>query len=119
MQPLFASSANTVPFWLPTNTQPPTTVGCAHADVASGKPKAHFNSSCGSCAAVRCALVSDCSRLLANAAPQPFHAEPAVNLNCAAAAHRPCPAPVGSPANAAPPRYSALARRSGPLNDAP
>ena len=30
-----------MPFWLPTNNRPPATVGCDHADVASGKPNAH------------------------------------------------------------------------------
>src|ERR1700688_3645708 len=97
MQPLFASSAYTVPFWLPTKTQPPTMVGCAHADAASGKPKGHFNSRCGSCAAVSCAFSEDCSRVFANVAPQPFHAGPELSLNLDATSHRPTAAPVESP----------------------
>src|ERR1700685_1973187 len=119
MQPLVASSANTVPFWLPTKTQPPITVGCAQADVASGNPNAHFNSSCGSCAAVSCALAADCSLVFAKVAPQPFHAGLDVSLNCDAVAQRPISAPVESPASAVPPRHSAMARRSGPLREAP
>src|SRR5271170_7074034 len=102
MQPLFASSANTVPFWLPTKTQPPTTAGCAQADVASGNPKAHFNSSRGSCAAVSCALAADCRREFSRVAPQPFQAGAAVSLNCDGAEQRPSAAPVESPGMAAP-----------------
>ena len=52
MQPVRASSAYTVPFWLPTNTRPPATVGCDHATEASGNPKAHFSASLGRSAAV-------------------------------------------------------------------
>ena len=53
VQPLAASSAYTMPLWLPTNRRPPATAGCARADVALGKPKAHFSVSVGICAAVR------------------------------------------------------------------
>ena len=35
-QPLARSSANTVPFWLPTNTSPRLTIGCDLARVAPG-----------------------------------------------------------------------------------
>src|SRR5262249_29202268 len=58
MQPLFASSEYTVPFWLPTNSRPLATVGCDHADVASGKPNAHLSESLGTWSAVSpaCAL---------------------------------------------------------------
>ena len=42
-----------MPFWLPTNSRPPATVGCDQADVASGNPNAHFSVSFGTdCSAV-------------------------------------------------------------------
>src|SRR5579872_787438 len=53
VQPLFASSAYTVPFWLPTNTRPPATVGSARAVVAFGNPNAHFSVSFGTFSALR------------------------------------------------------------------
>ena len=59
MQPLRASSAYTVPFWLPTNTRPPATVGCDHATDASGNPKLHLSASFGTSAAVRPASGAD------------------------------------------------------------
>ena len=58
-EPLFASSEYTVPFWLPTYSRPPATDGCAHDEVASGKPNAHLSRSCGTCAAVRPASAAD------------------------------------------------------------
>src|SRR6202041_3697154 len=118
MHPLVASSAYTLPFWLPMNIQPPTTVGCAHAEVASGKPNAHFNLSRGSSAALRPAETADCSRLFSVVAPQPFQLGPDIR-NLEDDSQRPREAPVGSPVRIVPPRYSAIARRSGPLKVAP
>ncbi len=59
MQPDAAFSEYTMPFWLPTNNRPPATVGCAHADVASWKPKAHFRCSLGTCSGVSPASATD------------------------------------------------------------
>ena len=52
MQPVEASSAYTLPLWLPTKTRPPTTVGWASAATSPGKPNAHFSFRRGTCAAV-------------------------------------------------------------------
>src|ERR1700729_1477229 len=79
------------------NTQPPTTVGCAQAEVASGKPNAHFNLSRGSSATLRPAATADCSRLFSVVAPQPFQPGPDIR-NLEDDSQRPREEPVGSPA---------------------
>src|SRR6202021_879688 len=100
------------------NIQPPTTGGCAQAEVASGKPNAHFNLSRGSRATLRPAATADCSRLFSVVAPQPFQPGPDIRY-LEDDSQRPREAPVGSPPRVAPPRYSAIALRSGPLKVAP
>ena len=67
----------TFPLWLPTNTRPPTTVGCASAARSPGKPNAHLSFRRGTCAAVNPAAVPSCSRVLKVLTAQPFHAGPA------------------------------------------
>src|SRR5689334_23635903 len=81
VQPVFASSAYTVPFCAPTNTRPPTTVGCAYAEIVSGNPNAHFSFRFGTCAAAMPACSAGWKRLLVTSALQPFHDGPASALN--------------------------------------
>src|SRR5262245_14634444 len=76
IQPLPLSSAYTFPLWLPTNTRPPTTVGCASAARSPGKPKAHLSFRRGTWAAVNPAAAPSCSRVLNVLTPQPFHSGP-------------------------------------------
>src|SRR5689334_13963095 len=76
VQPVFASSAYTVPFCAPTNTRPPATVGCAYAETVSGNPNAHFSFRLGTCDAVKPACSADCDRLFVASGLQPFHDGP-------------------------------------------
>src|SRR5262245_4550620 len=62
-----------MPLTLPTNTRPAATVGCPDADVVLGKPKAHFNVSFGTWAAVNPADLAFWNRELELSLPQPFH----------------------------------------------
>ncbi len=72
-QPLVAFSAYTMELSLPTKTDPPTTVGGPRADTASGKPKAHFSFSCGTCSALKPAAAVGWKRaLLVGSGLQPF-----------------------------------------------
>src|SRR5580765_2355930 len=71
-QPVSALSEYTVPLWLPTNTRPPTTVGCALASRSPGNPNAHFTLRREACAAVRPAAFASWNRVLFLLAPQPF-----------------------------------------------
>src|SRR6186997_2450710 len=120
MQPDFASSEYTVPFWLPTNNRPLATVGCDHADVASGKPNAHRSDSRGTSSAVRPACVVDWNRALVSAGDQPVQDGAAVgSVSGGDEAQRPTAAPVMSPPSALPVTYSATARRSDPVSRAP
>src|SRR5580698_4913846 len=57
---------------VPTNTRPPTTAGCAKAEVPPGKPNAHFNFRLGTLAALRPAAVAGWKRVFAKLFPQPF-----------------------------------------------
>jgi hypothetical protein len=52
MQPVFGFSANTSPLSLEMNRRPPTTVGCARAEVTPGNPNAHLSVSRGTSGAV-------------------------------------------------------------------
>src|SRR5258708_832114 len=98
MQPVRASSEYTVPFWLPTNTRPPATLGCAHADEASGNPNAHLSAKRGTCSAVRPACAADWKRAFVIVGPHPFHIGPDEEIrNGDAAVQRPAAAPVTSP----------------------
>ena len=120
MQPVFASSAYTVPFWLPTNRRPPATVGCDHAEVASGKPNDHFSFSFGTLWSVRPACAAVWKRVLSlvgDHPPQP--GEPAGIENAGVLVQRPNCAPVTSPPRGRPVRYSAPARRSAPVSRPP
>jgi hypothetical protein len=76
VQPVFASSAYTVPFCAPTNTRPPATVGCAYAETVSGNPNAHFSFRVGTWAALKPACSADCDRLFVASGLQPFHDGP-------------------------------------------
>ena len=51
-QPVAALSAYTAPLCVPTNTRPPTIVGCASALSSPGKPNAHLSFRRGTSAAV-------------------------------------------------------------------
>ena len=73
VQPVFASSEYTMPLVVPTKTRPAATVGWPDADDTPGKPKAHFNVSFGTCAAVSPAAFSFWNREFAASLPQPFH----------------------------------------------
>src|SRR5471032_2326853 len=120
MHPLFASSEYTVPFWLPTNRRPLATVGCDHADVASGNPNAHFSESRGTCAAVSPACSVGWNLVLVVAGDHPLQAgDDAGSGNGEDEVQRPIVAPVMSPPGARPLKYSATARRSAPLRRAP
>src|SRR5258708_29920857 len=120
MQPVRASSEYTVPFWLPTNTRPPATLGCAHADEASGNPNAHLSAKRGTCSAVRPACAADWKRAFVIVGPHPFHIGPDDEIrNGDAAVQRPAAAPVTSPPRVLPVMYSAIARRPGPPSREP
>ena len=84
MQPLFASSEYTVPFWLPTNTLPLATVAWDQADVASGNPNAHFSESRGTWSAVSPACCADWNLVLVMDGDQPVHAREGEDLAAAA-----------------------------------
>ena len=58
------------------NTRPDTTVGCALLVIPFGMPKAHFNLSRGTSAAVSRAAAAGWKRVLARSFPQPFHDGP-------------------------------------------
>ncbi len=95
-------------------------VGCDHAEVASGNPKAHFNDSFGTCSAVRPACCADWNLVLAADGDQPRQAgEEAESTSGGEAVQRPIFAPVMSLPSARPLRYSATARRSAPLRRPP
>src|SRR5687767_8113848 len=83
-QPVRESSEYTPPVALPTNTRPPTTAGCANADVASGNPNAHRNFSLGTSAALRPAIAAGWKRALESSAPQPFQRGPEAGSNAGA-----------------------------------
>src|SRR5471032_835558 len=120
MHPLFASSEYTVPFWLPTNRRPLATVGCDHADVASGNPNAHFSESRGTCSAVSPASFVDWNLVLVTDGDQPLQeGDDAGFVRRGDAVQRPVAAPVMSEPNALPLKYSATARRSAPLKRPP
>src|SRR5882724_8612415 len=113
MHPLFASSEYTVPFWLPTNRRPLATVGCDHADVASGNPNAHFSESRDTWSAVMPACCADWNRVLLLVGDQPIQAGEEVGFGSGGIdAQRPTAAPVTSVPNVLPLKYSATARRS-------
>src|SRR5260221_13472134 len=97
MQPLFASSEYTVPFWLPTTTRPLATVGCDHADVASGNPNAHFSDSFGTCSAVNPACCADWNLVFVIDGDQPRQAgDDKGSVSGGDAVQRPIAAPVMS-----------------------
>src|SRR4051794_23426685 len=117
MQPLFASSAYTVPFWLPTNRRPPATVGCDQADVASGNPNAHFNRSFGTVCSVSPACSAGWNRVFVVDGDHPLHdGASAGTASGGTLLQRPNAAPVTSPPSGRPDRYSATARRSAPVS---
>ena len=120
MHPDFASSEYTVPFWLPTNSRPLATVGCDQAEVASGKPNAHFNESFGTSSAVRPACFVDCSRVLVSDGDHAVHdGDASGSVSGGDDVQRPTDAPVMSPPGARPVMNSATARRSAPLRRPP
>src|ERR1043166_1286435 len=86
MQPVFALSENTSPLSLEMNTRPPTTTGCARAEVTPGRPKAHFNFSRGTSGAVMPPLSAGTYRVLVMVPPQPFQFEPLVGSDMAGGA---------------------------------
>src|SRR5437867_9296406 len=95
VQPVFASSAYTMPLWLPTNTRPPATVGSARAVTALGNPNAHFSVSFGTWSAVMPA--AGWNRMFVTSALHPGHRGPLDGSNGGAAVHRPA---VGDAADA-------------------
>src|SRR5258708_13503256 len=103
MQPLLASSEYTVPFWLPTNTRPPATVGCDQAEVASGNPNAHFSESRGTCSAVSPAFGPDWNRVLAPDGDHPFHSGEDAGSDSGGARPPPPPPPPPMPPPPPPP----------------
>src|SRR5207237_4672953 len=123
-QPLSALSEYTVPLWLPTNTRPPTTVGCAFASRSPGKPNAHFTLRRDACAAVMPALPESWKRVLLVLSPQPFQFFPVSGFAkppgvfCAVTHIAPCGGSVDrSRADSdLPVTYCAIARRSAPLS---
>src|SRR5579864_5806380 len=76
VQPLLASSAYTVPLWLPTNTRPPATVGSARAVVAFGNPNAHFSVRRGTWSGLMPAWSPGWKRLLPGSLLQAVHRAP-------------------------------------------
>src|SRR5437764_5347510 len=120
MQPVFASREYTVPFWLPTKSRPAATVGCDHADVASGNPNDHLSASRGTCSSVRPASAVDWNLVLEVDGDQPLQDDDAAGFGSGGVdAHRPIEAPVMSPPSAFPLRYWATLRRSIPLKRPP
>src|SRR5262245_26139782 len=117
MQPLLASSAYTVPLWLPTKTRPPATVGIPRAVTALGKPNAHFNVSFGVCSAVNPASAAGWKRVLVFSRLQPVHRAPVLGSNGEADVHRPADAFVAE--DGAVPTYCAMARRWASVRSAP
>src|SRR5262249_60372760 len=98
MQPLFASSAYTVPFWLPTNSRPAATVGCDHAEVASGNPNAHLSERRGTSAARIPACDVGWKRVFVSDGDHAVHdGDAAGSESGAGVAQRPVAAPVMSP----------------------
>src|SRR5262245_10708504 len=77
VQPVFASSEYTVPFWVPTKIRPAATVGWPYADSVSGNANAHFSLRAGTCAAVSPACSAGWKRMLAGEGLQPFQCGPA------------------------------------------
>src|SRR2546426_8554878 len=94
--------------------------GCAQADVVSGKPNAHFNSSCGTRSIARPAWAVGWKCEFSIVAPQLF--QPGLadgSANGDGLAQRPIVAPATVPRTLRPVRNSATARRSAPVNDKP
>src|SRR5277367_5699583 len=118
MQPDLASSEYTVPFWPPVKSRPLTTVIPPHAELASGKPNAHFSLRRGTSAAVM--PEAGWKTVLVRSGDHPFHCGPAEGLlNAGCAEQRPTVDPVTSPPSFLPVRYSASARRSTALKRDP
>src|ERR1044071_5000058 len=76
MHPVFALNANTSPPSVEMNTRPPTTTGCARADVTPGRPKAHFSFRRGTSGAVMPPLSAGTYRVFVTVPPQPFQLLP-------------------------------------------
>ena len=120
VQPVFASSEYTWPFWLPTNTRPAATTGCDHADVASGKPKAHFSLSFGTSEALSPACAAGWNRVLVTSTPHPFHrGDRAGSARGGDVAQRPTVDAGPASLIVRRVRNSAMARRSSTLSLAP
>src|SRR5438093_10451677 len=95
-------------------------VGCAQADVVSGNPNAHFNSSWGTRSIARPAWAVGWKCEFSIVAPQPFQRGPADRSgNGDGPAQRPIVAPATVPRILRPVRNSATARRSAPVNGNP
>jgi hypothetical protein len=119
MQPLSASSAKTVPFWLPTNKRLPTTVGCAQADVASGNPNAHLSVTFGRSSAESPATSRETTCVFSRVGPQPFHCGFVPGAKAVVLLQRPALGSRVVDPGVLPVMCSATARRSAPLNCRP
>src|SRR4029077_4773881 len=76
MQPTLASSEYRSPSQLPAYTRPANTTGCALAEVAPGKPKAHLSLRRGTSSGARPAASADWNRGFCGVTPQPFQDGP-------------------------------------------
>src|SRR5207244_5367588 len=76
-QPVLASSTYISPSAVAMYRRPPATTGCVPAELAPGKPNAHFSLRCDRSSAVISAASADWNRVLVMPRPQPFQAGPA------------------------------------------
>src|SRR5688572_23436743 len=121
VQPVFASSANTAPLSLPTNSRPPATAGWARAELTPGKPNAHLSVSFGTDAAERLPRCAGTNRVLAVVEPQPF--QPSATAAAVRAAgfdvQRPTSDTFGAVPTGRPAMNPATARRSASVSAPP
>src|SRR5262245_36921335 len=76
VQPIFGSSAYTIPESLAMYSRPPAMAGCDRAWVTFGMPKAHLSFSLGTSAGLRRAWSWGWKRVLATFTPHPFQRGP-------------------------------------------
>ena len=106
-----------MPLLLPTNTRPPTTVGCANAELSPGNPNAHFSLSLGTSSADNPGF--GWKRELVGSTPQPFQSALAFGANfLSGVVHWPAITSAATLPKAFPVIYSAIARSSSSLSPA-
>src|SRR5215831_9631243 len=76
VQPVFGSSAYTIPESLAMYSRPPAMAGCDRAWVTFGMPKAHLSFSLATSAALRRAWSCGWKRVLVTFTPHPFQRGP-------------------------------------------